>query len=87
MNTIRLLTQNDDFSELGWESKGVSKSIKSLITECKNEKILGGYGITGRGTALIRKLRLPAHKKVTVKAKIWAFDSFDNEHIFISVNG
>jgi len=50
-----------------------------LLTNCGGSRILGGYGVAGKGVFFKRTFNLPRHSRISVSFKGWSIDSWDNE--------
>lgn len=50
--------------------------------------MLGGYNKFGRGAAVERFVnKLPVHSNIKVKLQLWKIDSWDDEFLFVTVDG
>lgn len=50
--------------------------------------MLGGYNKFGRGAAVERFVnKLPVHSNIKVKLQLWKIDSWDDEFIYVTVDG
>ena len=52
---------------------------RHLITNCGGSRLLGGFGVGGKGIFFKRTFNLPRHTRVSVSFKGWSIDSWDNE--------
>jgi hypothetical protein len=61
-------------NDLGWTALAV-KEKKAPISQCNNINVVGGFGVFGKGTTLVKSFHLPAHYKLQLKLQIVRYDS------------
>lgn len=49
--------------------------------------MIGGFGVFGKNSALVKHFRLPPHYEMKLKLNLFKIDSWDKERFFISVDG
>jgi hypothetical protein len=57
------------------------------MTKCDKVGLVGGYGAFGKGATALKQLNLPPHYKLKVNVQLWKIDSWDNEVMFVLVDG
>jgi len=73
-------------SSEGWTTNiAATTYLKTTKLTC-NEVMLGGFFVTGPGKWFKRKITLPAHKRVRIRFKAIAVDSWDNEFFIVKAD-
>lgn len=67
-----------------WVLKG-NKGGKT-VSEC-DKSMVGGYDIMGVGASASKEFQLPGHKRLRLAGTIYKIDSWDNEWMFVRVDG
>lgn len=71
-----------------WVSTNWSFNCGFKTFNCNGEKMVGGYGNFGSGcTATLKLNNLKAHKKLRVMFKWFRIDSWDNEKLYVNIDG
>lgn len=76
----------NEFSEIE-EWKVSYAATDKLITACGDDRMLGGYGVFGKSAVVTKLFKLPPHKAISIKFKLYKIDSWDNHHFFAYVDG
>ena len=83
-NVIRVLSNHDNYSTAGWRHNAKNRNI---ITQCGRDRLLGGFGVAGKGVFFERTFKLPRHSRVTVTFRGYSIDSWDNEKYNVWAGG
>ncbi|CAD8105868.1 unnamed protein product [Paramecium primaurelia] len=69
----------------GWVVKKAFKG--NTFSKCDKISLVGGYGAFGKGATALKQLTLPPHYKLKINVQLWKIDSWDNEIMFVLVDG
>lgn len=57
------------------------------FNSCGNTRLVGGFGILGSGSSLVKEFALPPHSSVTVRFELYKIDSWDQEDFYVLIDG
>ncbi|KAM3137913.1 hypothetical protein pb186bvf_009994 [Paramecium bursaria] len=58
-----------------------------VISECGGKNLVGGFDILGKGASAEKKFNIPAHKKIKLSITLYKLDSWDDEWMYIRIDG
>ena len=58
-----------------------------VISECGGKNLVGGFDILGKSASAEKRFNIPAHKKIKLSITLYKLDSWDDEWMYIRIDG
>lgn len=76
----------ENFSGIdGWTIKGNSNGL--VTSRCGSASLVGGFNVFGSGATASKEFVVPAHYRLRLKVQFFKIDAWNDEYLYIDVDG